>query len=81
MKLHPLMLIFSGLFVCSIGLNICMWESNKRLVYKVQKLEAGPARGLFIKPDEKKPKPQLKDEELNELLKEMMRKMMRERIT
>jgi hypothetical protein len=80
MKLHPLMLIFSGLFVCSIGLNICMWESNKRLVYKVQKLEAGPARGLFIQPDEK-PKPQLKDEELNELLKEMLRKMMRERIT
>ena len=80
MKIHPLTLIFVGLFFCSIGLNICMWESNKRLVYKVQKLEAGPARGLFIQPNEK-PKHQLKDEELDEILKEMVRKMMRERLT
>jgi hypothetical protein len=57
-----------------------MWESNKRLVYRVQKLEAGPARGLFLQPDEK-PKPPLKDEELNDLLKEMLKKMIRERIT
>jgi hypothetical protein len=58
-----------------------MWESNKRLVYRVQKLEAGPARGLFIKSDEEKPKPPLTDEEVNDLLKQMLKKMIRERIT
>jgi hypothetical protein len=80
MRVHPIHVIITGLLICSIGFNILQWNSNNRLVYQIQKLEAGPARGLFIQPDEK-PKPQLKDEELNELLKEMLRKMMRERIT
>jgi len=80
MRVHPIHVIITGLLICSIGFNILQWNSNNRLVYQIQKLEAGPARGLFIQPDEK-PKPQLKDEELNELIKEMLRKMMRERIT
>lgn len=63
----------------SIGLNICLLESNKRLVYRVQKLEAGTARGLFIKPDEKVQAP-LTDEELNELIKEMLQKIAKERL-
>lgn len=78
MKIHPITLIFIGLFFCSIGLNICMWESNKKLVYKVQKLEAGPAKGLFFQQEEKQ-KPRLTDEELNELIKQMLKQMMRER--
>ena len=81
MKIHPVILIFFGLFLCSIGLNICLLDSNKKLIYKIQKLETGPARGLFIKPDEEKPKPPLNDEEINDLLKEMLKKMIRERIT
>ena len=78
MKLHPLNLIFFGLFICSIGLNICMWNSNTRLVYQIQKLEAGPAKGLFLQPQI--PKPNITDEELNELMKEILRKMARERV-
>jgi hypothetical protein len=80
MKLHPIMLIIIGLLLSSIGLNICLLESNKKLVYQVQRLEAGPAKGLFIRPNEEKPKPPLSDEEINELLKEMLKKMIRERI-
>lgn len=81
MKLHPLTLIIIGLLFCSFGLNIMFWQSNRKLIYKVQKLEAGPARGLFIKSDEEKPKPPLTDEEVNDLLKQMLKKMIRERIT
>jgi len=81
MKLHPLTLIIIGLLCCSFGLNIMFWESNRKLVYRIQKLEAGPARGLFAKPDEDKPKAPLSDEEINDLLKQMLKKMIRERIT
>jgi hypothetical protein len=80
MKLHPLTTIIIGLLLCSIGFNITFFESNKKLVYKIQKLEAGPARGLFIRPDEEQPKAPLSDEEINDLLKEMLKKMIRERI-
>jgi len=80
MKIHPLTAIIIGLLLCSIGFNICLIESNKKLVYQIQKLEAGPARGLFIKPDEIV-KPPLSDKEINDLLKEMLRKMARERMT
>lgn len=80
MKLHPLNLIIIGLLCCSFGLNIMFWESNKKLVYKIQKLEAGPAKGLFIQQDERG-KPPLSDEEINNLLKEMLKKMIRERVT
>ncbi len=57
-----------------------MYDENRKLIYKIQKLEAGPARGLFIKPDIIV-KPPLSDKEIDGLLKEMLRKMARERIT
>jgi len=64
----------------SIGLNICLLESNKKLVYRLQKLEAGPARGLFIENNETM-KPQLSDEEINELIKQMLKQMINDTIT
>jgi hypothetical protein len=79
-KIHPVYLIVVGLLFCSIGFNISQWHSNRRLVYQIQKLEAGPARGLFIKPDEIV-KPPLSDKEIDDLLKEMLKKMVRERLT
>ena len=79
MKIHPISTIIIGLLCCSLGFNILLLSSNKKLVYKIQKLEAGPARGLFIKPDENI-KPPLSDEEINDLLKQMLKKMIRERI-
>ena len=80
MKLHPLTLIIIGLLSCSFGLNIVFWDSNRKLAYKIQKLEAGPAKGLFIKQGDSA-KPPLSDEEINDLLKQMLKKMIRERIT
>lgn len=79
-SIHPLILIIIGLLIVSIGLNICLLESNKKLVYRLQKLEAGPARGLFIEKNETM-KPQLSDEEINELLKQMLKQMINDRIT
>lgn len=80
MKIHPLTIIIIGLLLCSIGFNVCLIESNKKLIYKIQKLETGPARGLFIQPNEQV-KPPLSDKEINDLIKEMLKKMLRERIT
>ena len=79
-SIHPLILIIIGLLIVSIGLNICLLESNKKLVYRLQKLEAGQARGLFIEKNETM-KPQLSDEEINELLKQMLKQMINDRIT
>jgi predicted Zn-dependent peptidase len=79
MRVHPIHVIITGLLICSIGFNILQWNSNNRLVYQIQKLEAGPARGLFLQQEEKQ-KPQLTDEQLNELIKEMLKKMLRERV-
>ena len=79
MKFHPVFLILFGLLICSIGINIMLLNSNQKLVYKIQKLEAGPAKGLFIQPDEQV-KPPLSDKEINDLIKEMLKKMLRERI-
>ena len=79
MKLHPIIIIFLGLMICSIGFNICLWKENRKLVYQVQKLEAGPAKGLFLQPDI--PKPSMTDEELNDLMKQILRKMLKERVT
>ena len=55
-----------------------IFKSNKKLVYRIQKLEAGPARGLFLEPEI--PKPQMNDEEINELLKQILKKMAKERM-
>lgn len=78
MKLHPISIIIIGLLCCSVGFNILQWNSNQRLIYKIQKLEAGPARGLFLEP--KIEKPNINDEELNDLMKEILKKMIRERV-
>ena len=77
MRLQPLTVIFIGLFSCSLGFNILQYNSIKRLTYQIQKLEAGPARGLFLQPEI--PKPNMSDEELNELMKRILRKMIKER--
>jgi hypothetical protein len=77
MKLQPLTVIFAGLFLTSFGFNISQHQSIKRLVYQVQKLEAGPAKGLFLQPEI--PKPSISDEELNELMKRILKKMIKER--
>lgn len=74
---HPLFFIVLGLLITSICFNVLFLQSNQRLSYKIQKLEAGPYQGL-LKTQEKSP---LSNEEINELLKEILKKMMRERIT
>ena len=51
MKFHPAILILFGALICSIGINIMLLNSNQKLVYRIQKLEAGPAKGLFLQPD------------------------------
>jgi hypothetical protein len=80
MKQHPVFIILVGLFICSLGFNISMWQSNKKLVYQIQKLEAGPAKGLFLTPDEKTDK-RLSDEEIQELIRQMLDKIQKERMT
>lgn len=77
MKISPYIVLLTGLLICSMGFNILYSIDNKRLLYRVQKLEAGPARGLFLEPEI--PKPNMSDEEMNELLKEIMKKILRER--
>lgn len=78
MKLHPVFVIIIGLLFCSIGFNVLQWNSNKRLIYTIQRLEAGPAKGLFLEP--KIEKPDISDEELKELMREILKKMIRERV-
>ena len=78
MKIHPLTLILIGILSCSIGLNILFIKSNQQMVYKIQKLEAGPARGLFLQPEI--PKPNMTDEELNDLMKQILKKILKERV-
>ena len=78
MKFHPATLILLGGLICSIGINIVLLNSNQKLVYRIQKLEAGPARGLFLQPEI--PKPNMTDEELNDLMKQILKKMIKERI-
>lgn len=77
MKISPLTVIFCGLFLCSVGFNILYHRDNSRLIYKIQKLEAGPAQGLFLNKDT--PLPKEEDKELNELLKRMIKQMLKER--
>lgn len=78
MKVHPIHVIICGLLICSFGFNILQWSSNKRLVYKIQKLEAGTAKGLFLEP--KIDKPPISDEKLNELMEKVIEKILRERV-
>ena len=77
MKLQPLTLIFIGLFLTSLGFNILQFQNAKRLTYQIQKLEAGPARGLFLQPEI--PEPPINDEELEELKKRILKKIKEER--
>ena len=67
-----------GLLLYAISIHVNMLKINNSLTYKIQKLEAGPAKGLFVRPEEKT-KPLLTDEELNELIKQMLKQMIRER--
>lgn len=76
-KIHPVTFIIFGFLLCSIGFNILQHESVKRLTYQIQKLEAGPARGLFLEPEI--PKPPINDEELKELMEQILKKMKHER--
>ena len=76
-KIHPVTFIIFGFLLCSIGFNILQYESVKRLTYQIQKLEAGPARGLFLEPEI--PKPSINDEELKELMEQILKKMKHER--
>lgn len=77
MKISPYTVILSGLLIASIGFNVLYHTSNQRLIYQIQKLEAGPARGLFLEPEISKPN--ITDEELNELMKQILKKMIKER--
>jgi hypothetical protein len=77
MKIHPLNAILIGLLISSIGFNILYHLDNQRLIYRIQKLEVGPAQGLFL--DREIPLPKDEDKELNDLLKRMIKQMLRER--
>jgi hypothetical protein len=78
MKLQPLTVMFIGLFLMSLGFNILQIENIKRLTYQIQKMEAGPARGLFLEPEI--PKPPIDDKELKELMERILKKMKQERM-
>lgn len=78
MKLQPLTVMFIGFFLISLGFNILQFQSVKRLTYQIQKLEAGPARGLFLEPEI--PKPAMSNEELKELMERILKKMKQERV-
>ena len=67
-----------GLFLTSLGFNLLQFQNVKRLTYQIQKMEAGPARGLFLEPEI--PKPPIDDKELKELMERILRKMKQERM-
>ena len=66
-KTHPITVIILGLLLMSLGFNILQNQNINRLTYQIQKLEAGPARGLFLEPET--PKPPIDDKELKDLMK------------
>ena len=78
MKLQPLTVIFMGLFLTSLGFNLLQFQNVKRLTYQIQKMEAGPARGLFLEPEI--PKLPIDDKELKELMERILKKMKQERL-
>lgn len=75
-RIHPLTIIIIGLLCSSIGFNILFWKENRKLIYTIQRLEAGPARGLFHKPENDRPR--ISDEKLNDLIKKLLEKMINE---
>lgn len=75
-KIHPLTVIVVGVLFVSVGFNVLFWKENTKLIYTIQKLEAGPARGLFHHPENDKSK--MSDEQLNELIKKLLEKMINE---
>lgn len=77
MKLQPLTVMFIGFFLISLGFNILQFQNIERLTYQIQKLEAGPAKGLFLEPEI--PKPPINTEELKELMEQILKKMKQER--
>jgi hypothetical protein len=77
MKLQPLTLFFLGLFLISLGFNLLQFQSIERLNYQIKKMEAGPAKGLFLQPEI--PKPPINDEELKELMERILEKIKQER--
>lgn len=77
MKLQPLTLFFLGLFLISLGFNLLQFQSIERLNYQIKKMEAGPAKGLFLQPEI--PKPPIDDEELKELMERILEKIKQER--
>ena len=74
---HPITVMILGLLLISLGFNILQNQNINRLTYQIQKLEAGPARGLFLEPEI--PKPPIDDKELKELMEQILRKMKNER--
>ena len=71
----PLLWFALGISLC---INISQHLTIGALTYKIQKLEAGPAQGLFHR---ETPLPKEEDKELNELLKRMIKNMLKERMT
>ena len=47
---HPTAILILGLFLVSIVLNVVQHGTIKKLIYKIQRLEAGEFKGLFDKP-------------------------------
>jgi len=73
---YSLSIIIIGLLLCSIGFNFILYDKYDKLLYKVNRLEAGPAKGLFLKPDEESSR-QLNEEEINNLMREMSEEILR----
>jgi hypothetical protein len=78
MKLQPLTLFFLGLFLISLGFNLLQFQNIEKLNYQIKKMEAGPAKGLFLEPEI--PKPPIEDKELKELMERILKKMKQERM-
>jgi len=76
---YCLSIIIIGLLLCSIGFNFILYDKYEKLLYKVNKLETGPAKGLFLKPDEESSR-QLNEEEINNLMREMSEEILRYKI-
>lgn len=76
MMKYCLSLIVVGVVLCCVGSNFILYDKYEKLLYRVQKLEAGPAKGLLLQPNEGSDK-RLSDEDIDNLLKEMFEQMLR----
>lgn len=72
-------ILFLGL-VFSIFINVSQHLTIETLKYKIQKLEAGPAKGLFDK-TEKSIGDRIIQQLLNKMLREMENKKLRDNVT